>query len=166
VKEKRPNFLFLIETISSKRCMESLRVRFGFQDLFVVEPIGRSGGLALFWQVAEELEIQNYSRRHINAIVRSVDNDVPWKLMGFYGHPDPSKRMESWSLLSLLKNFAPIPWLCASDFNEITHQAEKPGACCRQESKMEDFRNALDNCHLGGLGFIGPHFTWSNKCHD
>jgi hypothetical protein len=129
VQEKKPNFLFLIETISSKMHMERLRVRFGFQGLFVVEPVGRSGGLALFWRVAEELEIQNYSRRHINAIVKTADNDVPWKFTGFYGHPNPFKRGESWSLLSLLKSFAPLPWLCVGDFNEITHQDEKRGAC-------------------------------------
>jgi hypothetical protein len=166
VKEKMPSFLFLIETISSKKRMESLRIKFGFQGLFVVDPVGRSGGLALFWRVAEELEIQNFSRRHINAIIRTADNDVPWKLTGFYGHPDPSKRMESWSLLSFLKNFAPIPWLCVGDFNEITHQAEKSGACRRRESQMEGFCNALDDCHLGDLGFTGPCFTWSNKRHD
>ena len=57
--------------------MKRLRVRLGFQSLFVVEPVERSGGLALLWRVAKELEIQNYSRRNINAIVRSVDNDMP-----------------------------------------------------------------------------------------
>jgi exonuclease III len=95
VKEKRPSFLFLIETISSKKRMESLRVKFGFQGLFMVELVGRSGGLALFWRVSEELEIQNYFRRHINAIVKTPDNNVPWKLTGFYGHPDLAKQMES-----------------------------------------------------------------------
>jgi endonuclease/exonuclease/phosphatase (EEP) superfamily protein YafD len=74
--------------------------------------------------------------------------------------------MESWSLLSLLKNFALIPWLCVGDFNEITHQVKKLGACHRRESQMEDFRNALDNCHLGDMGFTGPRFTWSNKRHE
>ena len=74
--------------------------------------------------------------------------------------------MESWSLLSLLKNFAPLPWLYVGDFNEITHQAEKLGACRRRESQMEDFYNALDDRHFGDMGFTGPWFTWSNKCHD
>jgi hypothetical protein len=31
---------------------------------------------------------------------------------------------------------------------------------------MEAFRNALDDCHLGDMGFVGPRFTWSNKRHD
>jgi ribonuclease HI len=166
VKDKKPNFLFLIETISSKKRMEGLRVRLGFEGLFVVEPVGRSGGLALFWKNMDDLEIQNYSRRHINAIVRPVEGGIPWKFTGFYGHPDPSKRSESWSLLSLLKSFAPMPWLCVGDFNEITHQAEKSGASRRREGQMEAFRNALDDCHLGDLGFTGPRFTWSNKRHD
>jgi hypothetical protein len=55
VKEKKPNFLFLIETISSKKRMEVLRVRLGFEGLFVVEPVGRSGELALFWNTMDEL---------------------------------------------------------------------------------------------------------------
>jgi hypothetical protein len=74
--------------------------------------------------------------------------------------------MESWSLLSLLKNFALIPWLCVGDFNEITHQVKKLGACRCRESQMEDFRNALDDCHLGDMGFTSLRFIWSNKCHD
>ena len=71
-----------------------------------MEPIGRNGGLALLWKKENELEIQNYSRRHINAIVT---------------------RNESWSLLRHLKNFCPQPWLCVRNFNEITYQGEKTG---------------------------------------
>ncbi len=37
---------------------------------FVVEPVGRSGGLALLWKEEKEVEIYNFSRRHINAIVK------------------------------------------------------------------------------------------------
>ena len=92
VKEKKPNFLFIMETISKKEHMERLRVTFGYEGLFMVEPVGRSRCLALFWRVAEELKIQNYSRRHINAIVKLPDKELPWKLTGFYGHPDPSKQ--------------------------------------------------------------------------
>ena len=55
VKEKKPSFLFLIETISSKKLIEGLRVQLGFEGLFVVEPVGRSGGLALSWKTVDEL---------------------------------------------------------------------------------------------------------------
>ena len=44
IKEKRPNCLFLMETKSNKLKMERLRVRMGFEGLFAVDLMGRSGG--------------------------------------------------------------------------------------------------------------------------
>jgi hypothetical protein len=41
--------------------MESIKVKLGFSGLFVVEPLGRSGGLALLWQDVQNMEIQNYT---------------------------------------------------------------------------------------------------------
>ena len=66
--------------------MEVVRIKLGFVGAFAVDPVGRSGGLVLFWKDEKEVEIQNYSRRHINAVVR--EEGLPlWKLTGFYGHP-------------------------------------------------------------------------------
>lgn len=75
VKEKQPNFVFLVETLSMKTSLERIRIRLGFDDLFVVEPIGRSGGLALLWKEEMDLELYNYSRYHINAIVKDEDGN-------------------------------------------------------------------------------------------
>jgi hypothetical protein len=166
VKEKKPSFLFLMETINDKRLMERLRVKLGFAGLFAIDPVGRSGGLALLWREGKELEIQNYSRRHINAIVRRSDDGPRWKLTCFYGDPDSAKRKEAWALLKHLKTFSPDAWLCVGDFNEITHQGEKTGEARRREGLMTDFRSALEECNLGDLGFIGPRFTWTNKRTD
>jgi exonuclease III len=166
VKEKKPSFLFLMETISDKRRMERLRVKLGFAGLFAIDPVWRSGGLALLWREGKELEIQNYSRRHINAIVKRSDDGPKWKLTCFYGDPDSAKRKESWALLKHLKTFSPEAWLCVGDFNEITHQDEKTGEARRREGLMTDFRSALEECNLGDLGFIGPKFTWTNKRID
>ena len=35
-------------------------MKLGFEGLFVVEPRGKSGGLALLWKERNVLEIQNY----------------------------------------------------------------------------------------------------------
>jgi hypothetical protein len=40
-------------------------------------------------------DIQNYSKRHINGMVKIRTSEVPWKFTGFYGHPDPLKRHEA-----------------------------------------------------------------------
>ena len=67
-----PNFLFFMETKRSKIKMEAIRSQLGYVGMFVVELVGKSGGLALLWREVDELEIQNYSRRHINAIVTNL----------------------------------------------------------------------------------------------
>ena len=59
-----------METKSVKNKMEVIQIKLGFTNLFTVDPVGRSGGLALFWSDDSEVSIQNYSRRHIHAKVR------------------------------------------------------------------------------------------------
>ena len=127
VKEKKPNIVFLMETKLRSNKMERVRVQLGFEYMFVVDSIGKSGGLALFWTEDAEVEIQNYSHRHINAKVCSSPDKSQWKLTGFYGHPDPSKRMEAWNLLRHIARIEPMPWVCFGDFNEILSADEKYG---------------------------------------
>jgi hypothetical protein len=93
----------------------------------VVGLVGKSGGLALLWREVEEIEIQNYSCCHINAIVKNTTMGVQWKLTRFYGHPKWNKRKESWELLKHLQSYSPLAWLCIGDFNEIMDQIEKWG---------------------------------------
>jgi hypothetical protein len=72
VKEKRPEVVFLMKTKCGNARMESIRVKIGFDGLFVVESVGRSGKLALLWKENNLLEIQNYSMWHINAVLKEA----------------------------------------------------------------------------------------------
>lgn len=130
--------------------------------MFVVDCVRRNGGLALLWLADMGIEIQNYSQRRTNAKVCSSLADPPWKLTGFYGHPDPTKRVESWSLLRYIARMEPGPWVCIGDFNEIICLDEKYGGSGRQRSLMEAFQQALEVCELSDLGYRGPKYTWSN----
>ncbi len=59
-----------MKTLCSKTYLDRLRYRLGFDFdfVFVVDPVGRSGGLALLWNVEDNLEVYNYSKQHINVI--------------------------------------------------------------------------------------------------
>ena len=59
-----------------------------------------------------------------------------------------------------------LPWLCCGDFNEILFNHEKEGGPPRAERCMEKFRQALEDCELQDLGFVGDAFTWRNHHHD
>ncbi|XP_059451054.1 uncharacterized protein LOC132181841 [Corylus avellana] len=162
VKQKRPSLVFLMETKLRQTKMEQIRCTLGYNGLFVVDSIGRSGGLALFWSEEINVEIQNFSQYHINGVIRDQPNHVPWKFTGFYGHPEMGKRHESWCLLKILARFSPLPWVCIGDFNEILFPSEKWGGNTRSRRLMWDFQQALEECDLTDLGFLGPKYTWNN----
>ncbi|GLT53635.1 hypothetical protein SLA2020_268930 [Shorea laevis] len=75
--------------------------------MFVVDPFGLSGGLALPWKETRDVDIQNYSLRHINAVISMGYTHSVWKFMGFYGHLDRTMRQDSWKLLEHLQLLSP-----------------------------------------------------------
>jgi hypothetical protein len=152
-----------METKQLSRKVELVRIKLGFDNLFVVDCVGRSGGLALFWKLETPVQIQNYSRRHINAVINSGSVGEEWKFTGFYGHPDVIHRPASWALLHHLSEFAPEPWLCVGDFNEILSNFEKSNSSYRPPRQMLEFKQALADGNLADLGFVGPKFTWCNS---
>jgi hypothetical protein len=50
--------------------------------------------------------------------------------------------------------------MCAGDFNEILLACEKEGGQPKSQAAMDRFRNALEDCALSDLGFVGDPFTW------
>jgi hypothetical protein len=72
--------------------MENVRIWLGFSSMFVVDCIGRSGGLALLWGDETKLTIQNFSQCHINGLVENLGVDGSWRFTGIYGHLDIPKR--------------------------------------------------------------------------
>lgn len=83
------------------------------EGCFVVEPVGKRGGLALFWDRDVDLEILNYSQWHIHSLIKNDGGRDKWFFTGFYGHPDASKRKLSWELLSSLKPRSGEAWCVA-----------------------------------------------------
>lgn len=96
--------------------LQRLRSSLGFDGLFIVDPICHKGGLTLFWKIAREVEIVNYSMRHICALVHIGVLENPWMFIGFYGNPDRDLRAGSWSLLSHINSLVPYEWLYMGDF--------------------------------------------------
>jgi hypothetical protein len=159
VKNKKPDLVFLMETKLIQNKASFFKAKLGFDNSFMVDSKGHSGGLILLWQSEWQVSIQNYSRRHINVVINMGSSGIPWKFMGFYGHPVVAKHHEAWSLLRCLASMLPIPWLCLDDFNEITSGVETSSTAVRPQKQIRDFQMALKDCHLSDLGFRGPLFT-------
>lgn len=134
VNDKSPTLLFLIETKAKKERMHAMHCKMGFEGLFTVDPMGKSGGLALFWRDSKEVEILQYSLSHINASISMPRRNYRWLLTCFYGHPDQGHRAELWNLLTFIGSSNLSQWLCLGDFNKISNWSDKKGGAVRNEA--------------------------------
>jgi hypothetical protein len=104
------------------------------------------------------------SKYHIDTEITESDGFV-WRFKGIYGEPKKKEREKTWNLMRTLKNQNDKPWLCVGDFNEILFAWEKEGGVPRAQVYMDHFKEALEYCELGDLGFVGDAFTWRNNSH-
>jgi hypothetical protein len=85
VKDKCTDLVFLMETKLRKNKMDGIRSKLNYENMLIVDCIGRSEGLAMLWREGFGIEVQNYSNRYISAKV-SPSNERAWFFTGFYGH--------------------------------------------------------------------------------
>ncbi|KAK3188546.1 hypothetical protein Dsin_028107 [Dipteronia sinensis] len=161
-RDSNPDIMFLMETRCKQAKLETWRSKLGFDGKLVVDSVGNSGGLCLFWSNAVEVDLLSYSSGHIDVRVRQCSKPI-WRFSGFYGNPVPTQRKHYWTLLRRLAGMCNLPWLCIGDFNEILYESEKVGGLKKSWQQMSEFREALDDCSLEDMGFVGPAYTWCNK---
>ncbi|XP_022841874.1 uncharacterized protein LOC111365549 [Olea europaea var. sylvestris] len=164
IRKEDPDVLFLQETKLNAANMELCRIKLKFYGCLNVQAVGRSGGIALLWKSNVNLSILGYSTKHIDAKIESPLHC--WFLTGIYGHPETTKRMETWNLLKRLKRNSSEAWLVFGDFNEILSNEEKWGGRDRPRQQLENFQHMFLECELRDLGFKGPYYTWYNGRHD
>uniref|UniRef100_A0A803Q9L8 Reverse transcriptase domain-containing protein n=1 Tax=Cannabis sativa TaxID=3483 RepID=A0A803Q9L8_CANSA len=157
--QKRPNFIFLCETLCKKNKVEEIKNAIGFDGAFIVEAQGHSGGLALLWQSSDEVRIIGYSNNHIDCII-SKDTYPDYRLTGIYGEPNRSLRRNTWQLIRTLHEDNRTPWCLIGDFNNVTNQADKKGGHPYPSWLIEGFQKVLSDCSLNDLPLLGYQFTW------
>ncbi|KAH9779367.1 reverse transcriptase domain-containing protein [Citrus sinensis] len=147
-KQYNPAFIFLIETLCHSDKLEKIKIQLGYAGLFVVDKVGRSGGLAFFWKPNFIVHLIKFGKTFIDVAVRNSEGKY-WRVTGFYGFPESSRRRESWSLLRSLALASSLPWVCIGDFNDLLYLSEKRG---KHEAVLES--------GLFDLGMVGYPFTW------
>ena len=158
VRSKKPDFIFLMETLCSREKLEILKFKLGFNNLFTVDKVGRSGGLALYWNSSHNVRLMKFGRNFIDVQVENA-NSRTWRCTRFYGFPETSKRRDSWELLRSLSSISSLPWVCIGDFNDLLHNSEKRGRCQHPNWKLQGFRAAVSDSGLVDLGMEGYQYT-------
>ncbi|CAN1128459.1 hypothetical protein LINPERHAP2_LOCUS4642 [Linum perenne] len=74
-----------METKQSRNYMENIRARMRMTHSFYVDPIGLSGGLAIWWRNDVSVSVLRASKNHIDM---KLDIDGGVFITGVYGAPD------------------------------------------------------------------------------
>ena len=159
-RRHEPDAVFLSETHLDEEKAENLRKKMKM-DRMIVSPSldGRRGGLLLLWKKEVRIYSRTASLDFIDVIVEE-ENDVQWRLTGIYGEPSWDNKHRTYQLLRDLDVQSNLPWTVIGDFNEILFTHEKDGGVPRPQPKMQAFRDALSDCGLEDLGYVGDVFTW------
>ncbi|GAU30401.1 hypothetical protein TSUD_364470 [Trifolium subterraneum] len=155
----KPNILFLSETLSHNRHVESIRVLLGFDSCLAIDVDGRSGGQAVFWKDSSKCRVMNYTRNFINMLVED-EQWGEWRLTCYYGYPERSRRRAAWDFLRSLGNMSSIPWCIIGDFNDLLSRSDKKGIHPHPNGLCMGFRQAVSDCDLTDIPIEGHQFTW------
>ncbi|PPR90579.1 hypothetical protein GOBAR_AA30105 [Gossypium barbadense] len=157
-----PDLIFLRETKMSANDFRRVQNKCRMQNGLAVNSEGRSGGLALMWRDGMNVSIQNYSKHHIDSMVK-LENNKNIRVTGFYGHANPNLRSNSWDILRRVGESVREEWIVGGDFNAILNDAEKEGGRRGVRAQMNEFKEVMDELALVDIKPDSGWFTWVNN---
>lgn len=84
VRAKNHSIVFLAEKWANEARLKNIKRDLDFDNMFFVPRINRGDGLDLYWQNSIDVNVDNFSKNHIDAIINKGKDD-DWRFTGFYG---------------------------------------------------------------------------------
>ena len=157
----KPDFLFLSETKQDFEFVQWFQPHFGYDSLTTVDPNGRSGGLALFYNNEYQVKILYSSNRMID--IEAVVKGKQVFLTFVYGDPVQKLREQVWERLTRFGLARSEPWFIIGDLNEITGNYEKDGGSLRCTTSFIPFNNIIRNSGLLEFPARGNTLSWQGR---
>lgn len=158
VRKERPQIVFLIETKQHEVVLERIRRRCGFDEAWYVPPVGKSGGLALWWMEDIGVNIINSSKNVINTRIVSSHDQFPAYITFICGPPVEGKRMKVLDQVRLLVRGMAETWLYVGDFNDLLFQNDKQGGNPHVIRRVLNFQGFVSDCELMEIEAKGARF--------
>ena len=159
-----PEVLFLMETMHDRNDLVDIQVWLGYNRVYTVNPVGRSGGLALFWKRLVDVEVFSADKKLVDIGVQL--GEKKFSVSCIYGEPNESKRIWFWEKMSKIGLNRRGPWCMVGDFNAISGNHEKCGGPSRSDSTFECFNDMLKTCKMKEPVSKRDLFTWGGRRGD
>ena len=129
--------------------------------MVTVDPVGRSGGLALFYNNEYQNQVLYSSNRMIDVEAVALGKTV--YLTFVYGDPVPKLREQVWERLTRYGLSRSEPWFIFGDLNEITGNHEKDGRSLRSVDSFIPFNNMIRNTGLLEFPARRNKMSWQGR---
>lgn len=161
-KEHFSEVLFPMETMNKRNVLVDLQEWLGYDMVHTIEPIGRRGGLALFWKNIVEIDFLFTDKNLVD--IKVMLGDSSFFASCIYGDPSGIKlRSLVWQRLSRIGVNRKEEWCIFGDFNDIIHGGEKIGGPDRNDGVYGPFNDMLRACGMSELPSTGNSFTWVGR---
>lgn len=160
-REHLVDFLFLLENKISSEHLLSFQRWLGYDNNFLVNPVGLSGGLALFWMASHGVDVRYSDSRLIDTKV-SIGS-VSYDMTFVYRDPVRQFRRAVWAKITNIGLNRDAAWFLAGDFNEIMNNSEKLGGPAKQESTFYPFRSLVRDCRIKEISSSGNRLSWAGR---
>ncbi|XP_071918969.1 uncharacterized protein [Coffea arabica] len=138
-------------------------MRLRYDSLFVVDPIGRAGGLAIIWRKDLVVKRVLFIDFTIELNVEGKGTEEDWWFVGIYASSSDQLREQQWKTIEHRTNIWGRNWILASDMNDLLSSGEKWEGKQRSDRSFRIFRNFVNNNQLIDIEFEGIPWTWCNN---
>ena len=126
-----------------------------------MDPNGRSGGLALFYNNEYQVKILYSSNRMID--IEAVVKGKQFFLTFVYGDLVQELREQVWERLTRFGLSRSELWFIIGDLNEVTGNHEKDGGALRCTTSFIPFNNMIKNSRLLEFPARGNKLSWQGR---
>ncbi|CAN0904837.1 hypothetical protein LINGRAHAP2_LOCUS23328 [Linum grandiflorum] len=148
-----------METKQQREFMEEKHLSFNFAKCHYVDPVGTSGGLALWWMNGLSITIIESTKKYIHVF---ISYGAGFYCTFVYAPSTQLERREFWPLLNDLQGINQL-WIQMGDFNSVAFSHEKRGGIIPSATSLQPFRTMIEEHGLLDKGFSGSPFTWTNR---
>ena len=157
-------FLVVMETRVGGNRAREITKRLPFDGAIHSDAVGFTGGIWVLWN-SNRVDVAHLANteQEIHFTVKVRISNVIWLFSTVYTSPRCAERHILWNNLMKVADLHNRPWVIVRDFNETLVNDDKFGGRAVSVNSSLLFKDCLDKCNMIGIGFVGPHYTWTNR---